>query len=93
MFERGQVRKQKDFLLIQDLANLIQRCVSLRVATKIFEGFIIGQEPVSIALTIGLDSVSCSPPHISYTMSQALLFTPKVATKSWIQNQRPSPKL
>ena len=46
MFERGQVRKQKDFLLIQDLANLIQRCVSLRVATKIFEGFIIGQEPV-----------------------------------------------
>ena len=71
--------------------------VQCRVATKIFEDalfkkFIMGREPVSINHYTRPGS-SIKRPTPNWLATQCHVNWPKVATKSWIQYQRPSPKI
>ena len=79
--------------LQQNLHHTIVKPRLSSVAMKILQelcgglcnGSTIGQKPISIIHNSWLDQVLCCHPKLgSYTMPCCLLFTPKVATKSWL---------
>ena len=78
--------------------KLICHVICCRVETKFYENFggalctefIVGLEPVSIVHYTRLWPVSSSPSQTNWqnnTMYIKVMFTQKVATKSWIQHQ------